>query len=369
MGLLELSVRRRLGDFSLDAEVACERGPLVIIGPSGAGKSLALRMIAGVVRPDAGRIAVNDRVLFDSAAGVDVPAQLRRVGYVPQEYALFSHLTAEGNIAFGLRGLSGPQRKARVREMLALTGLDEQRSLKPRQLSGGQRQRVALARALAVRPDVLLLDEPFAALDAPTRAALLEEVRSLIAKAGVASIFVTHDRNEALRLAETVAVMIDGRVRQVGTPGEVFGSPVDEETAAFVGVETIAVGRVRSAEGGVAVVEAGGQLVEGGGEVYEGDSVLVCVRPEDVVLAPAGAGTGTVTHEGAAAHEQTSARNHLRGRVVRVARAGPFVRVEVDVGFPLVALVTRHSVEDLGIAAGVDCVATFKASAVHLIRR
>lgn len=363
MPLLELAVRCRLGEFVLDAELACENGPLVIIGPSGAGKSATLRAIAGVLRPDSGRIAVNGRVLFDGERGVDVPAQLRQVGYVPQEYALFPHLSSEANVGFGLRGLSGDERRARVREMIALTGLEEQRALKPRQLSGGQRQRVALARALAVRPDVLLLDEPFAALDAPTRASLLEDVRSLIAHTGVASIFVTHDRNEALRLANTVAVMMDGRIRQAGTPGEVFGSPVDEEVAAFVGVETIAPGRVRSVDGGVAVVDVGEQTVEGGGEVRAGDEVLVCVRPEDVALSPVR--SGDVTHTS----EETSARNQLRGRVVRVAPAGPFVRVEVDVGFGLVALVTRQSVEDLGIAAGVECVAMFKAAAVHLIRR
>jgi molybdate transport system ATP-binding protein len=355
--LLDMVVRCRLGAFLLDVELACERGPLVIIGPSGAGKSATLRMIAGVLSPDAGRIAVSGRVLFDAEGGVNVAAQLRRLGYVPQEYALFPHLSAEANIGFGLRGLGGDERRARAREMLALTGLEEQRALRPRQLSGGQRQRVALARALAVRPDVLLLDEPFAALDAPTRTSLLEDVRSLIARTGVASIFVTHDRNEALRLADTVAVMMDGRIRQVGTPGEVFGSPADEEVAGFVGVETIAPGRVRSVDEGVAVVEASGQTVEGGGEVSPGDEVLVCVRPEDVAL--------SLVKE----IDRTSARNHLRGRVVRVAPAGPFVRAEVDVGFVLVALVTRHSVEDLGIAAGVECVATFKASAVHLIRR
>ena len=355
--LLDVAARCRLGDLVLDAELACERGPLVIIGPSGAGKSATLRMIAGVLTPDDGRIVVNERVLFDSQSGVDVASQLRRVGYVPQEYALFPHLSAEANVGFGLRGLSRDEARARVREMLALTGLEEQRTLKPRQLSGGQRQRVALARALAIRPDVLLLDEPFAALDAPTRAALLEDVRSLISKSGVASIFVTHDRNEALRLADTVAVMMDGRIRQVGTPGDVFGSPADEEVAAFVGVETIAPGGVRSLNEGVAVVDVGGQTVEGGGDVSAGDEVLVCVRPEDVALSK----VGEVDH--------TSARNHLRGRVVRVAPAGPFVRVELDVGFVLVALVTRQSVEDLGIAAGVECVATFKASAVHLIRR
>ncbi|MEO8457971.1 MAG: ABC transporter ATP-binding protein, partial [Chloroflexota bacterium] len=319
MTFLDLAISVRLGDFAIDAEILCERGPLVIIGPSGAGKSATLRAIAGLLRPSGGRIAVNDRILFDSERGVDVPPQSRRVGYVPQEYALFPHLSAEGNVGFGLRGLAGEEKRRRVGEMLALTGLEEQRSLKPRQLSGGQKQRAALARALAVKPDVLLLDEPFAALDAPTRATLLEDVLALIATTGVASIFVTHDRNEALRLAETVAVMMDGRIRQVGSPGEVFGSPADEDVAAFVGVETITPGTVRSMEGGVAVMDVRGRSVEGAGEVRAGDAVLVCVRPEDVVLGPAGTAVG-----------RTSARNHLAALVVRVAPSGPFLRVELD---------------------------------------
>jgi molybdate transport system ATP-binding protein len=356
--LLELAVRHQLGDFTIDARLVSQHGPLVIIGPSGAGKSATLRAIAGVLRPDAGRIAVNGRLLLDTDRGVDVPPQLRRIGYVPQDYGLFPHLSAEANIGFGLRSLGRDERRRRIDEMIALTGLEEQRGLRPRQLSGGQRQRVALARALAVRPDALLLDEPFAALDAPTRASLLEDVQSLIARTQTATVFVTHDRNEALRLGETVAVMMGGRIRQVGSPAEVFGSPVDGEVAAFVGVETIVPGRVRSVDGGVALVEVAGQLVEGGFEASAGDDVLLCLRPEDVTLSAIGGQAAT-----------TSARNHLRGRVARVTPSGPYVRVAIDAGFPLVALITKQSLEDLSLAPGSDVVATFKAAAVHLIRR
>jgi molybdate transport system ATP-binding protein len=356
--LLEMAVHHRLGEFTLEAELVCARGPLVIIGPSGAGKSAVLRAIAGVLRPDGGRIAVNGRVLLDTERGIDVPPQSRRVGYVPQDYALFPHLSVEGNIGFGLRGLAHEERRRRVAEMLALTGLAVQRILRPKQLSGGQRQRVAVARALAVRPDVLLLDEPFAALDAPTRALLVEYVRSLIAQTETATIFVTHDRNEALRLGDVIAVMIGGRIRQAGSPAEVFGTPVDEEVAAFVGVETIAPGRVRSVDGGVAVVDVGGQIVEGGIESTVGSNVLVCLRPEDVTLSASDVDV-----------RATSARNRLRGRVVRVTPSGSYVRVEVDVGFALVALITKQSLEDLALIVCSEVVATFKASAVHLIRR
>jgi molybdenum ABC transporter ATP-binding protein len=353
--LLEMAISHRAGDFALDVELVAPRGPLVIIGPSGAGKTLTLRAIAGIVRPRAGRIALNGRLLFDSEAGVSLPAQARRVGYVPQEYALFPHLSVEGNISFGLRGTAGEEKRGRVEDLLTLTGLGPQRALKPRQLSGGQRQRVALARALAVDPDVLLLDEPFAALDVPTRQTLMDDLQRLLTEARTAAIIVTHDRNEALRLAEYMAVLIEGRIRQTGTLTGVFASPADEEVAAFVGVETIAAGHVQSLDNGVPVTEVAGHLIEGGSGFSPGDQVLVCLRPEDVTIALAAT--------------TSSARNHLSARVSRIAPAGPYVRVELDAGFTLVALVTRRALEELLLAPGAEVVATFKASAVHLIRK
>ena len=183
-------------------------------------------------------------------------------------------------------------------------------------------------------------------------------MQALIARTQTAAIFVTHDRNEALRLGETVAVMMGGHIRQAGTPAEVFGAPADEDVAAFVGVETIAPGRVRRVGDGVALVEVAGQLVEGGFEASAGDDVLVCLRAEDVTLSAIGGDASP-----------SSARNHLRGRVARVTPSGPYMRVEIDAGFPLVALITRQSLEDLSLAPGSEVTATFKAAAVHLIRR
>ena len=353
--LLEMAISHRVGDFALEAELVAPRGPLVIIGPSGAGKTLSLRSIAGIVKPRSGRIVLNGRVLFDSLVGINLSAQARRVGYVPQEYALFPHLTVEGNISFGLRSLSGGERRRRIDELVALTGLSPQRKLRPRELSGGQRQRVALARALAVSPDALLLDEPFAALDVPTRQTLMDDLRRLLAETHTAAIMVTHDRNEALRLAEYVAVLIGGGIRQAGTPADVFGSPADEVVAAFVGVETIVPGLVRELDDGVPVVDAAGHSIEGGSGVAQGDEVLVCLRPEDVTIS--------------LSEQPSSARNHLTARVVRVLPSGPYVRVELDAGFVLVSLVTRRAQEELALAPGTEVVATFKAAAVHLIRK
>jgi molybdate transport system ATP-binding protein len=355
MPLLELDITLTLGEFTLEAELTAEEGPLVIIGPSGAGKTLILRQVAGILRPDRGRIVANGRVLFDSEQRIDTPAQERNVGYVPQEYALFPHLTVAENIRYGLRG-KGAAARARTAEMLDLVGLVDQQHLHPRELSGGQRQRVALARALAVKPDLLLLDEPFAALDAPTRESLPEEVRRLVETTATPMISVTHDRTEALRIANTIAVLIDGHIRQVGAPPEVFGAPASEEVAAFVGVETIVAGEVVSVDDGVPLTEVAGHRIQGGSGVAAGDDVLLCIRPEDVVLSPAPSAS-------------SSARNHLPARVTGIVPSGPYLRVQLDAGFPVVSLITRNAAEDLSVAPGADLAVSFKASAVHLIRR
>jgi len=355
--LIEIAITQRLGDFVLDIELTSDTSPLVIIGPSGSGKTATLRTIAGIMRPERGRISVSGRTLFDGQRRINVAPQDRHVGYVPQEYGLFPHLTVERNIGYGLRG-EASTKSARIDEMIELTGLRDNRGQRPRSLSGGQRQRVALARALAVKPDLLLLDEPFAALDPPTREILLEDVRLLIAATGTPTVLVTHDRNEAMKLADRLAVLMGGRICQTGTPTEVFGSPSNEDVANFVGVETIAPGRVVAIEDGVAIVAVGEHLIEGGAAVFPGDGVLVCLRPEDVVLGPP---TSSLV--------ASSARNHLPARVTRIIASGPYVHVELDAGFPIVSLITKHALEELALAPGSAVVATFKATAVHLIRK
>jgi molybdenum ABC transporter ATP-binding protein len=355
--LLDLAVTYRAGAFSLDVALESDASPLVVIGPSGSGKSLLLRIIAGILRPDSGHIVVKGKAWFDGGHRVDLPARNRRVGYVPQEYALFPHLTVEGNIGYGLRGAADRKRQ-RVNEMLELVGLANHRHHRPRELSGGQRQRVALARALAVSPDLLLLDEPFSSLDEPNRETLLADVQRLITATATPTIVVTHDRTETLRLASQVAVIMSGAIRQAGSPAEVFSAPVDDEVANFVGVETIAEGRVERVADNVATVRVGPCLIEGGTQAEPGTSVLVCLRPEDVVL---GGPNGRPA--------SSSVRNRLLGRVTRIALAGPFIRVEVDAGFRLVALITKHALEDLELAPGSEVTATFKATAVHLIAR
>lgn len=204
-----------------------------IVGPSGSGKTTLLRILAGFETPDTGRIVMQGRTLFDE--NNFVPAHLRRIGFVPQEGAMFPHLNVADNIAWGLDGTRHEKRQ-RVEALMEMVSLDRLLATHwPHEISGGQQQRVALARALAQRPSLMLLDEPFSALDTGLRAMTRKATADLLAEAGVASILVTHDQNEALSFATQVAVMRSGRFTQVGTPYDVYTRPVDEETALFLG--------------------------------------------------------------------------------------------------------------------------------------
>ncbi len=214
------------------ADLSVERGrTLALLGPSGCGKTTLLRLINGFEPPDAGQVEMGGSTL--SGPGTWVPPQKRRVAMVFQDYALFPHLNVESNIAFGLP--RGTDRRRRVAELLALVGLDALGSRMPYELSGGQQQRVALARALAAEPDLILLDEPFSNLDPSLRARVRSEVRQIIESLGTTAIFVTHDQEEALSLAEQVAVMLDGRILQVGRSGEVYRRPASRRVAEFLG--------------------------------------------------------------------------------------------------------------------------------------
>jgi molybdopterin-binding protein len=227
-----------------------------------------------------------------------------------------------------------------------------------RTLSGGEAQRTSLARAFAIEPDVLLLDEPFSALDPPTREGLLRDLQRILRETAVTTVLVTHDRNEALRLGDRVGVLLEGRLAQLGTPEVVFGRPATPEVARFVGVENLLPGRVLGGEDGLLTVETAHLRIRVPGEQAAGRSVLVCVRPEDVVLRP-----------GAAGPVRDSALNRFAGRVAELVPVGTQVRVLAECGHALVALVTRHSVQELPLAVGSAVTVSFKASAVHLIER
>jgi molybdate transport system ATP-binding protein len=241
---LSVALRKALAGFTLDVAWTAGDGVAVLFGPSGAGKTLTLQCLAGLLRPDTGRIVVDDRVFFDGATGVDLPPQARRIGYVFQGYALFTHLTVAANVAFGLRGRPRAERLRRSAEVIERLGLAGLEARYPSELSGGQRQRVALGRALAIDPALLLLDEPLSALDAPLRRALRDELREILAAWGTAAVVVTHDFTEAYRLADRIVVYEGGRVIQAAPRAELLWQPASEAVAGIMGLRNVLHGAV-----------------------------------------------------------------------------------------------------------------------------
>lgn len=328
----------------------------VLFGPSGAGKTTLLRCLAGLERPQRGRIVCAGSVWCDVEARCWVPPQQRQVGMLFQEYALFPHLTVSENL---LLGAPRPERQAReqaARRLLQTLGLEGLADRLPSQLSGGQKQRVALARALVRNPGLLLLDEPLSALDAPTREGLRLELRHRLRGLGIPAVVVTHDRLEALALGDRLVVLERGQVQQVGPVEEVFAHPSNLAVAQAVGTETVLPGRIVGREEGLAVVQLGERTLVGLDPGADLEHVFVCIRAEEVVL------------EESNPH-RSSARNHLPVRVVSLTLEGPLVRVRLDAGFPLVALITRRSREALGVVEGAAFTASVKAPAVKLIGR
>ncbi len=294
-------------DFRLDVA----RGEFVsFLGPSGCGKTTTLRMIAGFESPTAGRIRID---------GVDVTHRApnrRNVGMVFQSYALFPNMTVADNVGFGLRVARRPAReiRQRVEEMLALIKLPDLGSRYPYQLSGGQQQRVALARALAIRPQVLLLDEPLSALDAKIRVALRTEIRGIQRELGITTIYVTHDQEEALSMSDRIVVMSQGRIEQIGTPFEIYNFPRTAFVASFVGTLNILPGRVEDPARGAILVDGQPIVAAAGLEgARAGEARLIALRPESVTL------------DGAAA----DGRNRLAGTVEDVHFLGSVVRIRI----------------------------------------
>ncbi|MCE9537083.1 MAG: ABC transporter ATP-binding protein [Nitrospirae bacterium] len=329
---------------------------LILFGPSGSGKTTILRSVAGLEWPEEGRIQFLSRIWLDTKSGIRVTPQDRQIGYMPQDYALFPNYSVVGNIGYGLGALASHDKTKRIAEVVDLFQLQGLEAAKPRELSGGQQQRVALARAVAPRPQLLLLDEPLSALDAPTRLQLRGELRSLLKQLALPSIIVTHDWAEALTMGDVMAVMGDGRIHQVGKPHEVFSRPADAAVARIVGVETVVQGQVVENENGLAAVVVNGTRLKGLSNDAIGTAVYVCIRAEDVVVELAGSG-------------MPRARNHLLGRVTDIALQGVMVQVTIDCGFSLMATITRGAVEDLRLVPGASVIAAIKAGAVHLVPR
>jgi iron(III) transport system ATP-binding protein len=285
---------------------------LTLLGPSGCGKTTTLRLIAGLERPDSGTV----RLEGSSVTGSDfVPAEKRDVGVVFQEFALFPHLSARENIAFGIEEWPEEKRNARVEELLELVGLADHGEKSPDELSGGQQQRVALARSLAPEPRLLLLDEPFSNLDVDLRVEMREEVREILKEAGVTAVSVTHDQEEAMSISDRVAVMSEGSIDQIGTPEEVFQQPESRFVAGFLGHASFVAGHVKQdcVETGVGCIPF--DQINGLTDAYVGSEIDLMVRPDDVRARPAAPG-------------------EANGEVVHRRYLGPTVlyRVEIDSG-------------------------------------
>lgn len=281
---LEFRAKRRLGQFDYEAEFSAADEILVLFGHSGAGKSLTLQFTAGLLRPDAGHIALDGQVLFDSATKTNAPPQARRVGYVVQELALFEHMNVRDNVAFGLP--KGTDRGKRISELLHLLDLAGYEKRRPRSLSGGQRQRVALARAIAREAPLLLLDEPFSALDDSLRTSMRKELLRLRNELGLTILFVTHDLREAHFLADRVAVFDNGRILQIGPRDEIFKRPSSRRVAQLTGTANVWRGTVKSLDEGSAAVDVEGALFHSASVsgLAPGKSVDVMVRAERVNL-------------------------------------------------------------------------------------
>jgi tungstate transport system ATP-binding protein len=337
--------------------LAVRRGEtLALIGPNGAGKSTLLRVLGLLQRPAGGAVRVDGQAV---PWGRGLLAARRRFASVFQEPCL-ADTTVEHNVALGLALRRLPRAEARRRtagwmDRLGLTALAARQA---RTLSGGEAQRTSLARALAIEPDVLLLDEPFSALDPPTREELLRDLQRLLGETAMTTVIVTHDRDEALRLGHRIGVMLAGHLVQLDVPETVFGRPASPAVARLVGVENVLPGRIAGAEDGLLTVDTGAWRLQAPGELPVGRAVLACLRPEDVVVRPSTAGPA-----------RESALNHAAGRVAELAPVGTQVRVRVEGDASLVALVTRRSAQELELAVGSAVTLSFKASAVHLIER
>jgi molybdate transport system ATP-binding protein len=345
-----------LREFELELELEVERGScLALVGPSGAGKSTVLRAIAGLHRPDRGRVALAGDVWLETAAGTDLPPERRSCGYLFQDYALFPHMSVWRNVAFGLEGIPRAQRRRRAEAALEAFGVAGLADATPGGLSGGERQRVALARALAREPGVLLLDEPLAALDARTGAAAARELAATLERTAAPTVLVTHDFAEAALIADQVAVIDRGRIVQRGAAGELSARPASAFVADFAGAAVL-FGVASASAGGSTVVE-----LEGGGRVASSDRatgpVGAAVYPWEITLEPAGASP------------HGSALNRLEARVTSVTEIGNRARIGLLASQPFAAEVTSESVTRLNLSPGARVTATWKATATRLVER
>jgi tungstate transport system ATP-binding protein len=327
-------------------------GRMALVGPNGAGKTTLLLTLAGLIQRDAGSLSLNGQPVSD------LLAYRRRISAVFQQPMLFDRTVRE-NIAAGLtfRHMPASEVAGRVRLYAERFGIAHLLDRSARKLSGGEAQRTSLARGFAIEPEILFLDEPFAALDRPTRESVIHDLQRVLHETGMSALFATHDQDEALLLSDELAVTTSGRIVQSGRTEDVVNYPADPFVASFLGAETIVPGRVIAIENGCLRVSIGSVEIEAVGEADIGAGVTLCIRPESVTLSNSAAGA------------TSSARNTFRAKILRVIPRRHYCRIELDAGFFLVASVTLKSREELELAEGRTVMVSFKATAVHMIPR
>lgn len=335
---------RRWKEFEIrDVSFEVERGEhLIILGPSGAGKTLLIETIAGIFKPERGRI------WLDSEDITDLPPEKREISYIPQNYALFPHLTVYENIAYGmrLRRFSKEEIEREVEELSEILGIEGLLKRKPKTLSGGEQQRVAIARALAIKPKLLLLDEPFSNLDVQMTSKLIAEMKRWRMELGFTAVHVTHSFEEALSLGDRVGVMMNGELKQIGEIREVFSNPKSEEVARFLGYENIIEGYASGR-----ILDANGLRIELPRECY--GRTRIGIRPENIVIS---------TRE-----IKTSARNVFRAEIESIEDLGAIVRITLKAGsLNFFAYITRASMLEMGLKEGGSVFMSFKSTSIQI---
>jgi molybdate transport system ATP-binding protein len=351
--------KRENPSFSMHCSFDADSDFVVLFGCSGSGKTTALRCIAGLEKPDSGIIKINDTVYFDSKNKINLPPQKRQIGYMFQENALFPHMNVRQNIEFGLKGLSSSAKAKRVDEMLALMEIEELEFAYPEELSGGQKQKVALARALAPDPEILLLDEPFSALDTVVRLKLRKELRTIQKKLGIPVIFITHDPVEAFTMAEKMVVFDNGRVQQLGSPEEVFYHPKTRYVAELVGFSNLfddAVVERHEGDECTFLWSLGTESTAPYIRRMTGDRVSWGIRPENIEL---------MDSRNAHAIRKEDRKNLLGGVIRNVVNKGSSRIMSLKLkesGAFLNVEITNHIFDSLKIDTGDECMVRIRPS-------
>jgi molybdate/tungstate transport system ATP-binding protein len=343
-------VSKNLGTFNLkDVSLEVAEGEyFVLLGPTGAGKTVLLEVIMGFHRPDQGKIFLNDQDI------TNVQIDKRGIVYVPQNCPLFPHINVFENVEFGLKmqRVSPTKRSKAVEKMLEIMGLEKMAKVMPATLSGGERQKVVLARVLVTEPKVVLLDEPLTSIDAETSRSLRNELKRINREFKVAFLHVTHDLIEAFSLADKVAIMMDGKIVQAGTPNDVLSNPVDESAARFLGYENMLHVKLVKYEDGISEVNANGIPIKLKGKM-ESNAATIAIRPEDLVI----------TTEAPVSHDW----NSLEGEVREYANLGPLIEVTIDAGLMLKISIDKRSFLRMNLIEGKHVHVAFKADSVKIV--